>query len=239
MYTLLPSADSDRLFFNMHGEAAERHGSIGYLRANFGKSGDEFWAAWVANQKHLYTHVFDDELLAVTHSLRFDGPEPTLACRRNLERLCQTKPGMDLPGQGCGYYIQTKRFSYYFRCLPNAGNYEVCCFAYDNRWLLPELAGQHELPDICYSLEPSSESITLIKCHEHGYYPCDYSTDDPEYNRELATDLNRKLGVTRGQEEAMVIGSMFGWNSPAAKPWTYDRDGGQLPLPPKRNEIVR
>ena len=239
MYQLTSSTEDDRVFYGMHGEAAERHGSIGYLRVNFGENGGEFWSAWVDTQRYLNTNAFVDELYEVIHSLRFDGLTPPLADRKSLETLCHSKPGQYLAGQGNGYSIQTKKFSYFFRCLPNTGNYDLYCFAYDNRWLLPELAGQHELPDVCYSIEPSMERIIILKRNEHGYYPCEYSTDDTEYNGELAIELNQRMGVTRGQEEAMIIGSMFGWNAPAAKPWKYDKDGIPLPLPPRKNEPER
>jgi hypothetical protein len=38
-------------------------------------------------------------------------------------------------------------------------------------------------------------------------------------------EMNRELGVTRQQMEAMKVGSMFGWDVPGADPKSYDEYG--------------
>jgi hypothetical protein len=43
MYNLSPTQDKSELFFRFDGEAAERHGAIGYLRADFGSDGYSFY----------------------------------------------------------------------------------------------------------------------------------------------------------------------------------------------------
>jgi hypothetical protein len=81
--------------------------------------------------------AFDD----VINSLRNDGETPPFASRSNLAAFCSANPGKELNGRGGGYCIRTLGFSYYFRCLPRPGDYDVYCFAYDNLYLLPQLAG--------------------------------------------------------------------------------------------------
>jgi hypothetical protein len=236
MYKLSPTELTEsHLFYRLDGESAERHGAIGYLRADFGRSGFDFYFKWFDSQPHLKTPGFRRELDGVINALRTDGQETPFANRMSLANFCRENYKNGIATHS-GYTLRTPDYSYYFRCLPRPDDYDVYCFAFDNRYLLPELAGQHELPEVCYSAEPSTGDIILIKRNERGYYRCEYSTDDAEYNRAFATGHNVKLGVTRAQEEAMLAGSMAGWDIPGAKPWKYDMDGNLRPLPPKRNE---
>lgn len=85
-----------------------------------------------------------------------------------------------------------------------------------------------DLPEVCYSILPSTGDVIIIKHGESGYYRCEYSTEDKAFNREFANDRNAKLGVSKAQVEAMLAGSMYGWDVPAADPKSYDENGTLL-----------
>ena len=86
------------------------------------------------------------------------------------------------------------------------------------------------LPEHCYAVLPSSGQLIEVRRGEKGYYPCAYSTGDREYNKVLANQFNAHEGISKAQAEAMLAGSMFGWNVPAADPARYDAEG--IPIQP-------
>lgn len=86
----------------------------------------------------------------------------------------------------------------------------------------------NQLPERCYSLLIATNEVIVIKRNESGYYKTDLLAEDKETARELVNNLNETLGVTKAQEQAMVFGSMFGWDVPGADPKNYDDNGKPL-----------
>ena len=58
-------------------------------------------------------------------------------------------------------------------------------------------------------------------------------------NQEVAEIANHASGVTKAQEAAMLAGSMFGWQTPAADPKNYDEQGHAHPSEAKRSGDAR
>lgn len=228
-----------KLFFRLDGEDAERHGTIGYLRGDYGKNGKEFWTTWFNNQAHLKTPAFKQEFDKVINWLR-EASQADYQYDGTFAEQCLLNMRQPVTDTAARFKIQTENYTYYVRCRPRQGDYDFYCFAYDNAYLLPELAGQHELPNDCYSILPSTGELIFIVYGEKGYYPMAKSTPDRDINRQIATANNALQHITRAQEEAMFAGSMFGWSSPAAKPWKYEIDGTPRPShQPKNKEYDR
>lgn len=229
-YELVTAAKEElRFCFRLSGEATERCGAIGYLRADFGRSGKEFHSTWFDSQPHLKSSDFKYKFDELINFLRDDGQKPPFASRDNHLAFCAAHPSMTC------FKIATLDYSFYIRLNPQQGTYDIYCFAYDNRWLLPELAGQHELPHKCFSLLPSSGEIIMLTRGESGYTPFTSVAASHELRR-MANEMNEGMGVTRAQEEAMLAGNMFGWNTPAAKPWRYEPDGRPRSMPQRNKE---
>lgn len=85
-----------------------------------------------------------------------------------------------------------------------------------------------ELPETCYVWLETTNEVGVITRGKSGYFPTpkDVFTIRPgESGKETVDMLNKELGVTKAQASAMAMGSMFGWDTKAADPKSYDENG--------------
>lgn len=80
------------------------------------------------------------------------------------------------------------------------------------------------LPEKCYSYLESIGELIVIQKGEQGYTPAGTHIEGTT-PRESVDAANKRLGVSRAQEAAMLVGSMFGWQAPGADPKNYDEQG--------------
>ena len=126
---------------------------------------------------------------------------------------------------------------YHFQVSSGLGEniYHICEFAeqFERHGCQGIIPLRKSLPEKCYSiLETTGEMIVITK-GEAGYI----QAGENEKNipcREAVDEANRTMGVTKQQEAAMVAGSMFGWDTPAADPKNYNEYG--VPIPPKAKD---
>lgn len=71
------------------------------------------------------------------------------------------------------------------------------------------------LPEVCYSTNKMTGDTILIKRGEIGYYLAKELFTSPD-------ELNKIFGITKEQQHAMEVGSMFGWDTEGANPATYE-----------------
>lgn len=186
-------------------------GCIGHLRGDFG-DGQEFWHTWWDHRTELNAQPFKSELSKVVANLR-KGPLQSL---ETLRTYCRGNPQAKLPSEyrDNEYLLKlsTVRFDYYVRLNPAKGDYNFYIYCYDRE------ARDLSLPEMCYSTVPTTGELVIITNGEKGYYPCTLSTDDREKNCNTADLENMKRGIGKCEEEAMLAGSMFGWDVPVANP---------------------
>lgn len=97
-----------------------------------------------------------------------------------------------------------------------------------------------KLPETCYTVSDYSKELIQIKRGVKGYFASPLSALAVEENRALADKLNAELGVSKAQEQAMFIGSMFGWHVPGADPDMYEKTGEpSLPETPSFSDEER
>jgi hypothetical protein len=82
-------------------------------------------------------------------------------------------------------------------------------------------------PNLCYIAVPGAapgRRIGIVKRGEKGYYLADYDQKTSSYGylsdakiKEFVAEMNEKLGVSAAEADAMLMGSMFGWDCPGAQ----------------------
>ena len=116
---------------------------------------------------------------------------------------------------------------YHFEATSDRGKnlYHICEFAeqYQNQGCHGIIPLRKSLPESCFSTLGATGELIVITKGEKGYSPTDVYPQNT--SPKGAAALNAANGVTKAQEAAMVAGSMFGWETPAANPKNYDALG--------------
>ena len=124
--------DEAGLFYTPHPEEDKRRGTIGHIRMDFGRSGNEFWHTWwPRGPEELNSPAFKAELQEVVDTLR----ESMLKNRFAMERFCYEHGGKSSGGwtQNYGYIVETEHYRYCLRCTPSPGDYQGYLYCYDLR----------------------------------------------------------------------------------------------------------
>ena len=134
-YVLRPAFPEEAgLFFAMTKEQDAELGTIGHLRADFGRGGNEFWSTWWARgSEELNTPEFKTEFDDLVNELRQNGPLQSLS---DMRRYCPEHGGEITGGictQNYGYIIETGNYRYALRCNPQPGDYQAYLVAFDRR----------------------------------------------------------------------------------------------------------
>lgn len=286
-------------------------GFIGYLRADLGSSGKEFYSSWFEFNTNLKTEEFSKELDKVINEFRSE--HSMLHSRDDLHKFCFRDPQVAINEEKreFGYRLDMPNYTYLLRFNPYQGEYNLYCHCYKKDYLdshikaaekgirfidpnykekfviadgdqirvtyadkttddrtcryiddyhlevgnnifhICEFAERMErngntviplrssLPEQCYIYLPTTGEIGVVKKGESGYFRTDLAGGEPDAMKDLVDSMNRKLGVTKAQAEAMKAGSMFGWQTPAADPKNYDYTGKQLKPKSKNKDYER
>ena len=283
-------------------------GSIGYLRGDFGKHGNEFYTSWFGRSTQWETDAFKSELDEIITALRSDE-YGLLKDSAHMNHYGRSHDDSIFEGNYCtefGFRVDTEKHAYLLRCNPTKGDYNFTCHCYvkeyldrhmknaergirfitpnyreifripdgdkilmrfpegdirrrtvryiddyhaqigDNLYHICEFAERMQsvnakviplrssLPDRCYVYLATENIVGIVHKGEHGYYKTDLVPESREEGKQTADGYNRNLGVSKRQAAAMAAGSMFGWETPAADPGSYDENG--TPIRPKHRE---
>ena len=122
--------------FRQSQQISMQTGLIGYLRADFGSTGKEFYSTCNDFRKDLKTDDFKKEFALVINSYRF-GDGEFLSGRSTMSKFCYEHPESSYEDDRnhYGVRVDTEQYSYLMRLNPNRGEYNLYCYCYQKEWL--------------------------------------------------------------------------------------------------------
>ena len=136
--TVRPIKPQERLYcYSQSSQISAQTACIGYLRADFGSSGTEFWSAWSDENEERKTDDFRTEFDDVINALRSD-PEygGILKGRAPMLNYCSAHPEANLgDDRQFGFRADTEKYAFLLRVNPYPNNYNLYCYCYERRWL--------------------------------------------------------------------------------------------------------
>lgn len=114
-YRVLTEAER-KYTFSQSQQLSMQTGLIGYLRADFGSTGKEFYSTWNDFRKDLKTDDFKKEFDLVINSYRF-GDGEFLSGRSTMSKFCYEHPESSYEDDRnqYGVRVDTERYSYLMR----------------------------------------------------------------------------------------------------------------------------
>ena len=182
---------------------------------------------------HVYIHPYrrdrlDQHMKQAEKGIRFIAPD-----YKEKFRIPDGDSTRIITSEG-DFFDHTAR--YIDECHVEIGNnlYHICEFAErlerSNSKVIPL---RSTLPERCFSVTTMVDKMVILTKGEMGYRIAGVKAKGVT-SREGATAANEAMGVTRAQEAAMLAGSMFGWDTPAADPKNYDEQG--KPIKPRHHD---
>ena len=117
--------------FSQSRQISMQTGLIGYLQADFGSDGLNFYSTWNDFRKDLKTEDFKKEFDTVINNFRF-GEGEFLSGRNTMSKFCYAHPESSYE-DNCNHYrvcVDTEQYSYLMRLNPNRGEYNLYCYCY-------------------------------------------------------------------------------------------------------------
>ena len=109
-------------------------GLIGYIRADMGTNGNEFWSTWNSFRDDLNTPEFNSEKVDIINPFLGDGG--FLSSRNELAKFCHSdKVFAYETGRDYGVRVNTQDYAYLMRLNPYKGEYNLYCYCYKKDWL--------------------------------------------------------------------------------------------------------
>lgn len=188
MYQVNYYNSAPEAFFNNDSKAM-----VGYLRADFGQNGYEFYSTFFNKNDDLITDEFRKEFNEVVNTLRATILRDRYSLRSTMTQNPNCKIDTDT-GTSSGVFVETEKFEYAVRLIGDSGNYDFYIHCYDKSLLEPEYTNSKEIKE--------ENTITLGKLLS-GITFEDIHLTHADEDIELATicELNKDMFTEEGKKD--------------------------------------
>lgn len=168
-------------------------GFIGYMRADFGSNGKQFFSSWNEFNKTLKTPEFAADLDFVINGFR--DKDSMFGDRDKLNSFCAMHPEWKMGGDRdyYGVRVDTTNYAYMLRFTPRQGDYNIYCHCYKKEWLDKHIENAERgirFIDSHYNerfVIPDGDTIRIqMEDNKYADYTCRYIDD---YHVEVGSQL--------------------------------------------------
>lgn len=137
-FTLRPLTVPERKYtYAQSSQLQGQTGNIGYLRGDFGSSGDQFYTTWFDTRPQWKSDEFKRDLDDVINALRSEE-YGLLQSRSQMVRYGRENKESEMQGAYTtefGFRADTEKYVFVLRCNPTRGDYNFYCLCYVKEWL--------------------------------------------------------------------------------------------------------
>ena len=165
-FVLRPLTEAEEKYtYSQSMQISMQTGLLGYLRADMGRNGTDFFSDWFDFRKELKTEDFKKEFDTMIDSYRKDGK--FLSNRSALAEFCQTLKCFKNDDRSFGVRVDSDNYVYLCRLNPNRSEYNLYCFAYKKDWLNTKLKTAYGLYRLqtgnCFALRTATAFAYCIR----------------------------------------------------------------------------
>ena len=172
-FTLRPLTVPERKYtYAQSSQLQGQTGNIGYLRGDFGSSGDQFYTTWFDTRPQWKSDEFKRDLDDVINALRSEE-YGLLQSRSQMVRYGRENKESEMQGAYTtefGFRADTEKYAFVLRCNPTRGDYNFYCLCYVKEWLdkhIEEANRDIRFIDSHYMVKTCG-SFTEVKKPEHA-----------------------------------------------------------------------
>ena len=123
-FVLRPLTEAEEKYtYSQSMQISMQIGLLGYLRADMGRNGTDFFSDWFDFRKELKTEDFKKEFDTMIDSYRKDGK--FLSNRSALAEFCQTLKCFKNDDRSFGVRVDSDNYAYLCRLNPNRSEYNL------------------------------------------------------------------------------------------------------------------